>query len=306
VNDRVAILGVPSSAGSHYAGQEKAPAALRRAGLIRELQARRIAAVDVGDLPLHIYQPRSSDRRAQNLREVVRVGKEVADRVDELVREGFFPLVIGGDCTITLGVLAGLRRHIPRLGLMYFDGDVDLNVPETSPTGVLDSMGIAHALGRGASELNQIGDELPLLDEDRIVLFGHDPSEVTAANADELRQSRIALYPAPKVTPRSKEVAHDAVEGLETQCDQFLLHFDVDVIDSSDCPLANFPHHREGLSLSDAFACLGTFLSSPKVGGLVITELNPDHDGDGTLVPEFLSLLVESFAASGKRFSSPT
>ena len=73
-----------------------------------------------------------------------------------------------------------------------------------------------------------------------------------------------------------------------------LVHFDVDAIDSSDFPLADFPHHNEGQSLSDAFVCLKVFCSSKKCGGLVLTEVNPDHDGDGTLLPTYIRLLVQA------------
>jgi arginase len=54
-----------------------------------------------------------------------------------------------------------------------------------------------------------------------------------------------------------------------------LVHFDVDSIDSADFPLADFPHHNQGMPLSDALDCLRVFLSSPKCGGLVLTDASP-------------------------------
>ena len=296
----IAVLGVPSSIGSHYAGQEKAPSALRRAGLIDRLRERGENVVDVGDLPLRIYRPRSALRGAQNLPGVVENCREVSRRVDNLLGEGFFPLVIGGDCTITLGVLAAFRRHVDRLGLMYFDGDVDLGTPEASRSGILDAMGVAHAVGRGASELSRIGGETRLLDEERIALVGFEPADLDERMTREPEQSPMLRFSAPEVAARAIPAAEEACAQLGARSDRFLLHFDVDVIDSSDCPLANFPHQRQGLSLSDAFACLRVFLSDSKVGGLVLTELNPDHDGDGTLVQEFIDLLVDAFSRSGR------
>lgn len=60
--------------------------------------------------------------------------------------------------------------------------------------------------------------------------------------------------------------------------------------------LANFPHHNVGLLRSEAFECLDVFCASPKCAGLVLTELNPDHDGDGSLVPTFTRLLVQALS----------
>jgi len=62
----------------------------------------------------------------------------------------------------------------------------------------------------------------------------------------------------------------------------------------ADFPLADFPHHNEGQSLSQALACLKIFCSSPKCGGLVLTEVNPDHDVDGSMVSTFTQLLVKA------------
>jgi arginase len=110
------LIGVPSSAGTHGVGQEKAAMQLRRAGLVERLLGIGLDLVDDGDLPLMLYRSRSPDRRQQNLDRVVTVAARVADRVAQTVAAGRVPLVLGGDCTITLGVMAGLRRAtIPML-----------------------------------------------------------------------------------------------------------------------------------------------------------------------------------------------
>src|SRR5205823_2907239 len=88
------------------------------------------------------------------------------------------PIVLGGDCTITLGVVAGLLRHQPDLGLIYFDGDADLTTPETTHSGIFDSMGVAHLIGQGDPDLAHIGPRFPLLEQDRIILFGFHPYEI--------------------------------------------------------------------------------------------------------------------------------
>ena len=104
------MIGVPSSAGAHHAGQELAPAALRKAGLLDRLEAAGVTVTDSGDLPTTEFQVDHEHRTARNLAAVVRVATEVADAVAAVVGAGGRPLVVGGDCTITLGVVAGLRR----------------------------------------------------------------------------------------------------------------------------------------------------------------------------------------------------
>jgi arginase len=292
--DKIGLIGVPSSAGAHGVGQEKAPQALRRAGLVTGLESSGIEVNDFGDLPLALYQPRSANRKQQNLARVVDVARRVAERVDEVLKQHLTPVVIGGDCTITLGVLAGYLRHVENLGLLYFDGDIDLNTPATTHSGIFDSMGMAHMIGEGADALSHIGLRFPLMREDQIVLFGFDPLEVEPWQWEALEQRQMLRFPVTSFNGQPAEIARSALSQLEQGADVVLVHFDVDSIDSADFPLADFPHHNEGQSLSEALECLRIFCASPKCGGLVVTEVNPDHDVDGSMVPTFTRLLVKA------------
>jgi arginase len=295
-----AILGVPSSAGTHGPGQEKAPQALRRAGLVRRLAATGVAVEDRGDLPVFLYAVGAVDPRQRNLDAVVQAAGLVADRVQATLLAGQRPLVLGGDCTITLGVVAGFLRHAADVGLVYFDGDADLSTPATSRSGILDSMGVAHLLGEGAPALAGIGPRRPLLPADRLLLFGYDPDDL----AEEHHRARLAqlsprAWPAGRIRgaeggPRAAAAA--ALAELEPRVGTVLVHFDVDVVDSGDLPLANFPHYGQGLTLAEALACLEVFLASPKLGGLVVTEVNPDHDPDGSQLPRLVEGLVAALA----------
>src|SRR3712207_5122733 len=154
---RIGLVGVPSSAGAHWPGQEKAPRALRDAGLVKRLESAGCGVVDRGDLPRVRFRPDKEHRRPQNLVAVVEVARSVAERVESVLRGGEIPLVVGGDCTIELGVLSGFLRAGRDPALLYFDGGVDLRTPDTNPTGILDSMGVAHMGGR--SEERRVGKE---------------------------------------------------------------------------------------------------------------------------------------------------
>jgi arginase len=76
------MVGVPSSAASYASGQEQAPAALRAAGLIAALQATAGSVHDDGDLPVQTWRPDRERPLAQNVEQVVRNIRDVADRVE--------------------------------------------------------------------------------------------------------------------------------------------------------------------------------------------------------------------------------
>jgi arginase len=293
--DRTALIGVPTSAGTHGPGQERAPFALRRAGLVRGLEAAGIVVHDEGDLPLAMYRAAVPDPRQRDLDGVVGVARRVADRVAEALGRGMTPLVLGGDCTITLGVVAGFARHDPEVGLLYFDGDADLSTPATTASGVLDSMVVAHLLGEGAPALAGLGPRVPLLPADRLLLFGFDdPDDLGEAQQALLARHAPAAWPAARV----RQVAA-ALAELEARAGTVLVHFDIDVVDTGDLPLANFPHFGQGLTLADALDCLEVFVGGAKLGGLVVTEVNPDHDPDGRQLGRLVDGLVAALARRG-------
>lgn len=290
---RFGLIGVPSSAGAHGPGQEKAPSALRSAGLLGALREAGLEVDDLGDLPVARFTSDPTNRKRQNQSRVVKVARQVADRVEAAVDRDLIPLVIGGDCSITLGVVAGLLRRQPDLALIYFDGDADLTTPETTRSGVFDSMGVSHLIGEGAPELAHIGPRFPLLAQDRIVLFGFQPYEIEPEEARLLEKSAMVQYPVTSLDDRAVELATEARTRLEQRARAIAVHFDVDVMDSAEIPLADWPHY-DALSFGDAMHCLRVLIESPKLAALVLTEINPDNDPDGLLVRQFIDAFADA------------
>jgi arginase len=145
------LVGAASSAGAHYPGQEQTPAALRAAGLSGQLTAAGISLVDYGDLPLVRCRVDRTTDPAQTLAQVQAVASRLANYVEKIIYAGHIPLVIGGDCTITLGVLAGFIRRRPNLAMLYLDGGMDVATPATYRLGIMDSMGVAHLVAEPGS-----------------------------------------------------------------------------------------------------------------------------------------------------------
>jgi arginase len=288
---RVSVLGVPTSAGSHNPGQEKAPAAWRAAGLIGELKAAGLDVEDRGDLPAAPYRPVEPVDGLRDTDRVVAVIQQVASEMAAIRAAGRLPLVLGGDCTITLGALDGFGEG----GLVYFDGDADLTTPERSGSAVADTMGMTHMLGGGSPRLARPGSRYPLLQPRQVVLFGFDPAELDTAQWTELASRHMYAAPAPAVRADPAGQARAAVAYLERRVGTYLVHFDVDVLHTGLFPLANFPHFA-GLTLDQVGTCLNEFTRGEKFGGLVITEVNPDHDPGGELLGRLAAMVAEALA----------
>ncbi len=288
----VAMLGVPTSAGAHFPGLEKGPAHLRRAGLVPALEAAGLAVHDLGDTATAMFSPDPARRAHLNLDRVAAVATEVAARVAGAYDLAARLLVLGGDCSLTAGVVAGLAHQVERLGLLYVDANVDLNTPDTTRTGALDSMGMSHLIGLGCDALGRIGPRFPLLADEEIVLFGFHPDGLNPGEGPIFAARAMHAYPMLRVRD-DPSAAGEAVATLEARTDGFLVHFDVDVVDFIDFPAANIPHYHDhpGATLAAVTAHLARFAASPKFLGLTVTEFNPDHDPDGVQARRLVRVL---------------
>jgi arginase len=288
------IIGVPTSAGAHHAGQELAPDALRAAGFPDALRAAGLVVTDEGNLPAAVFEADHDCGSGRNLPAVARVARQVADRVAGLAAAGRRPLVLGGDCTITVGAVAGLKRAHRDVGLLYVDGDADLGMPGDGGSGIFDSMGIAHLLGRGAPELAGLAGPPPLLEPANLAILGSDPRETTDAEREYLAGLGVSFTEAPAFVADPAAVAQRALTAVAGVSGPLLVHFDVDVIDSADLPLGNFPHYGSGVRLEQAMAALQVLCAHPRLAGLVVTEINPTHDPAG----KELARLTDSLASA--------
>jgi arginase len=291
-----ALIGVPTSAGAHHAGQERAPDALRGAGLAERLTAAGEPAHDLGNLPEAPFAVDRDHPGARNLAAVARVAREVADAVAGVAETGRVPLIVGGDCTITLGVVAGFRRRHPDVGLVYVDGDTDQGLPDDGGSGIFDSMGVSHLLGRGAPELTGLAGAVPLLEGARLAIVGADPRETDDAGRRNLAAAGVSLQEAPAFIPDPAGAATRAIAAVAAASGPVVVHFDIDVVDSGDLPLGNFPHYGSGVLFEHVVGCLRVLRRHGSFAGLVLTEVNPTHDADGSLLRSYVDGVVRALA----------
>lgn len=292
---RLALIGVPSSAGGRRTGQELGPPALRSTGLLGQLAAGGLDVQDLGDLPTVRFHPDPHHPKHRSLPAVLDVARRVGELTHVAVRDGRVPLVLGGDCSLSLGVLAGLLRRFPRLGLIYFDADVDLNTPETSPSGIFDGMVLAHVLGRGVPELADLGPRRPMLSAAAIVPFGYDveSSSVDPYEIEVLRESRMSAFPLQEVRENPTGTARSALRVLKDEVDGFLVHFDVDV---TDLPCVDVPHSG-GLELALACDALRVLVQAPGCVAVTVTEFNAELDPSGVYAERLVAGLVRSLGS---------
>jgi arginase len=287
--NRIALLGAPTSAAALSPGHEAAPAALRAAGLIEKLQSVGYQVTDLGDDPVQISKPDEESPRARNLSSVIASLEALKPRVEQAVKLGALPLILGGDCSIALATLAGVRRYFSNVGLIYMDRDADFNTPATTPSGCLDGMVVSHLTGRGAAELVRFWVEPPLVREPDLALFG--VARLDPAEEELLSRSPLRRYLARDVQRTGAAAAAQlAVERIHGDRFEFVLHFDVDVI--ADFQATNHSG-TAGLTLEDVRAALEVFVCQKHLAAIEITAYHPGKDSDGSGARLILDLLAD-------------
>ena len=272
------IIGAATSAGAYAPGQERAPAAFRRCGLTEALARRGRTIKDHGDVVSFRWRPDPARPKAMNLEAVRQACDSVAKKMAPVIAAQECALVLGGDCTVELGTVAGANAAGARVGLVYIDFDADLNTPETSD-GALDWTGVAHLLDLEGCEpsLASLGPVRPMLAPEQVLYFAVE--NITPPEAAAIGRHGIEIISREEAVGDIEAAAARAADWA-AHFDCVLIHFDVDVLSFVDFPIAENVRRCDGLKLEQAAVALKRLTALPQWRGLTITEVNPDHAPD--------------------------
>jgi arginase len=157
-------------------------------------------------------------------------------------------------------------------------------------------MGVAHMLDvDGCTDgLAAVGGERPLLDIHRLAYLGLGPvSPPEQAVVDARRPAVVTLE---RAIEAPEDAAREALAALD-RCAKLTVHFDVDVLDFLEIPLAENTDRAPGVSLAAAGAILASLLADPRTTALTITELNPHHGAeDGSTVRRLVQTVAAAYS----------
>ncbi|GAC1426640.1 MAG: arginase [Candidatus Velthaea sp.] len=263
---RVDVVGVPMDLGADRRGVDMGPSAIRYAKLKESLEKLGISTNDHGNLRVPVPESASSEEQNAKYFSIIRdVCQELAGMVEDIIKSGSFPLVLGGDHSIAMGTLEGVRRGRGKQpGLIWVDAHGDINTPMSSPSGNVHGMPVHFAL------------ENHSISPDRVVFIGlRDVDEgekriikelgvkaFTMSDIDRLGMSRV-IDEALTITSAGENSLH--------------VSFDMDGIDPSEAPGVGTAV-RGGISYREAHSLMEAVAASNTLGSLEITEINPILD----------------------------
>jgi len=276
------MLGVPMDLGAGRRGVDMGPSALRLARLGDTLRALGHRVHDHGNVSVPEAESLPvGDFGARYLEAIAGVCTQLAERLAPLPTH-HVPLVLGGDHALGFGsVLASMQRegrrhgHHRHLGLLWIDAHADLNTPNSSPSGNVHGMPLAHLLGDGDPRLTNLLTAGPLPAEN-LVLVG-------LRSLDPHEQRRLHELPTRAFTMSDIDrhgiatVMRDALAAL-AHTTSLHISFDADVLDPDVAPGVGTPV-RGGLQYREAHLLLELLHEHGGIGGVDLVEVNPilDH-----------------------------
>ncbi|MGW2402986.1 arginase family protein [Streptomyces sp. NPDC001739] len=298
---RTVLIDAPSNLGLRPPAPGTVPGCAKLAGALREQGLlRRLGALEGGVVVPPRYDLtgwREGVDGDFNAAAMAGYTRKLAARVEDRVRSGDFPVLLGGDCSILLGAVLGLRR-LGRYGVAYLDGHGDFrhpgNVAVSGPLGAAAGEGVAQITGRGQADLTDIDGLRPYVrDEDLSVLGIRDADE----NQAELTELGIRHTPVGEIRRLGPEtVARTVLDHLQGPAlDGFWIHLDADVLDPSVMPAVDSPDPG-GLLTDELRSLLAPLAASPRCVGVNLTIYDPDLDPDAKGAALLADLLEDVLA----------
>ena len=223
----------------------------------------------------HRFIGSPGEARSQDWSEDLRESRgcllEAGGQVDDALVAGRFPVLLAGDCSISITTLPTVVRHSPDAYVLWLDAHGDFNTPETTASGFLGGMCLAAACGRWDAGLM----------EETI-----DPAQVVMCGARDLDEEERALLEGAGVRNVRPSQLADMLDGEDVY-----VHLDLDVLDPSVLP-AQFAADG-GLSDGGLRTLLGEVAGVSTLLGLEITAFEaPEREEERAALAETISAIV--------------
>jgi arginase len=272
----IAVIGAPVDLGADRRGVDMGPSAIRYAGLEQSLRAMGHEVTDLGNIPAPV--PEAIDTGPHNLKylaPIVTMAEQLANKVSDAIDASCFPLVLGGDHSISLGTLTGVAAR-RRTGIIWMDAHGDFNTGDSSPSGNIHGMVLAALAGFGDEKLVNLGRFAPKAKPSNIVVVG--VREIDSGERALLREHGVMVFTMhdidrmglPAVMGLAIERAGDGVDGIH-------LSLDLDVVDPLQAPGVGTPV-LGGLTYRETHLAMELLASSGLTRSIDIVEVNPVLD----------------------------
>ncbi|HXD09145.1 MAG TPA: arginase [Anaerolineales bacterium] len=274
---QIDLIGVPVDLGAGRRGVDMGPSAIRYAHLQNKLEELGYAIEDKGNIDVPIQEMCSiTDPKLKYIDCIIPMGRRLAGAVATSIQGGRFPLVLGGDHSLSVGSIRGAAKQ-KKLGVIWVDAHADFNTSETTPSGNIHGMPLAALCGLGDSRLVSLWDETPpVLDPKRVAVIG--ARDLDPGEKRNLREAGVMVQSMEQIDRLGMVTALEkAIERVSRDVDGIYLSFDMDSLDPRHAPGVGTPVNG-GLTFREAHLACEVIAETGKLIGMDMVEVNPILD----------------------------
>ena len=297
----IQIIGVPLDLGASRRGTDAGPSALRIAGLGSSLHKMGYEVLLETDIPVPAMETKLYKKNGSFFKsEILSICKQLAETTLETLRSGAFPLIIGGDHSIAMGTVPGsssfFKEKKQDIGLIWFDAHGDMNTPESSPSGNIHGMPLAHLLGYGDKSLAGIMGSDRTIKPENTVLIGI--RDIDHRERQLINESGIKTFTMRDIDEQGMaSISRQAIKIATQNTTGFHFSFDVDVCDPSVIP-GSGTLVQGGVSFREAHLLMEYCADSSKMLSMDVVELNPFLDKNNISAERVVSLIQSALGRS--------
>lgn len=283
--------------GAGRRGVTMGPTAIRTAGLHHRLTTLGYEINDFGDLAVqHSINPTVYNAKLKYLDEVLAVSNHLYESVDQMITNGYFPLILGGDHSISIGSIAGIAKHKKNLGVIWYDAHADMNTDKTTPSGNIHGMPLAVNLGYGARMLTEIGRYAPKVRPEHVVIIG--ARDVDPPERDLIRESGVTVYTMQEIDRLGiATVIEQALRIVTKGTDGLHLSLDLDALDPFYTPGVGTPVVG-GITYRETRLAMEMIRASGALTSAEFVEVNPMLDENNRTAEAAVSIIATLFGES--------
>lgn len=274
---KIDIIGVPIDLGADRRGVDMGPSAIRYSHLQNKLEDLGYEVRDEGNIEVPIAEMcKITNPKLKYIDCIVPMSRRVAGAVATSIQSGNFPLVLGGDHSLSIGSVRGAARN-KKIGVIWIDAHADFNTAETTPSGNIHGMSLAALSGQGDPSLVRLWDEsIPVIDPQKIAIIG--ARDLDLGEKDNLAKAGALVMGMEQIDRYGMVTAIEkAIERVSRDTDGIYLSLDLDALDPQHAPGVGTPV-ATGLTQREAHLACELISETNKLIGMDLVEVNPILD----------------------------
>ena len=228
--------------------------------------------------------------------------RRLRDKVFKNLNEGYFPLILSGDHSSSIGTMAAIHKHLMgnEFGVIWIDAHSDLHTPFTTPSGNVHGMPLAAALGNtnplnkvnevdnytlsNWNKLTKLGFSYPILKSNNLVYMGL--RDIESQEKEYILKNSIKNFNVQEIRLKGIDNFIEDILKCFTSVKKIYISFDVDSLDPDSVSQGTGTPVNNGFEIVEVISIIKAIIKTNKVIALEVSEINPLLDNKGNMMAE--------------------